>query len=64
MLSAAEDRIALPAFGRELADAIPAARHVDIAGAGHAVTIQCADAVNRELLAHLGDAQRVRPALR
>jgi pimeloyl-ACP methyl ester carboxylesterase len=53
VLSAREDRIALPGFGRALAAAIPGARYEEIAAAGHAVTIQCADRVNALLREHL-----------
>ena len=52
VLAATHDRIALPAFNRELAAAIPGARYVQIAEAGHGVTIQCADRVNGELARH------------
>ena len=53
VVSAAQDRIALPAFGRQLAAAIPGARYVEIEGAGHAVTIQCAGRINALLGEHL-----------
>lgn len=53
VVSATHDRIALPAFGRQLAGAIPGARYVEIAEAGHAVPIQCADRVNALLAEHL-----------
>jgi 3-oxoadipate enol-lactonase len=56
VMSAREDRIALPAFGQELARAIPGARYVEVADAGHAVTLQCAEVVNAALLAHLAGA--------
>ena len=52
VLSARQDRIALPAFGRALATRIPGARFVEIAEGGHAVTIQCADQVNALLSEH------------
>ena len=58
VLSASEDRIALPAFGRALAAAIPGARYVEWKAAGHAVTIQCADGINALLADHLADAER------
>ena len=54
VVSAAHDRIALPAFGRQLAAAIPGARYVELDEAGHAVPIQCADRVNALLAGHLG----------
>lgn len=46
VVSASEDRIARPEYGRALTDAIPGARYVEIPDAGHAVTIQKAKAVN------------------
>jgi pimeloyl-ACP methyl ester carboxylesterase len=52
ILTAEHDLIARPAYGA-LAAAIPGSRYVEIAGAGHAVTIQCADEVNRILDEHL-----------
>ena len=53
VLSAEQDRIARPAYGRALAAAIPRSSYVEIAGAGHAVTIQCAAHVNDLLARHL-----------
>jgi aminoacrylate hydrolase len=53
--SAECDRIALPAFGRELADAIPRAQFVELPGAGHAVPIHDAAAVNELLREHVAD---------
>jgi pimeloyl-ACP methyl ester carboxylesterase len=53
VLSAAEDRIARPEYGRELASLIPGAQFAEIPDAGHAVTIQRADEVNTLLLGHL-----------
>lgn len=52
VVSAAHDCIARPAYGRALAAAIPGARYVEIADAGHAVPIQKADEINRILAAH------------
>lgn len=52
VVSATGDRIALPAYGRGLAAAIPGARLVEIADAGHGVTIQRASQVNALLGAH------------
>lgn len=54
--SAEHDRLALPAYGRALAAAIPGARYVELPDAGHAVTIQCASEVNALLGAHLAAA--------
>ena len=50
--SAELDRIALPAFGRELAAAIPGARFVELPGAGHGVPIHAASEVNDLLARH------------
>jgi pimeloyl-ACP methyl ester carboxylesterase len=52
VVSATEDRIARPAYGRALAAAIPGARFVEIAGAAHGVTIQKADEINALLAEH------------
>ena len=57
VVSAAHDRIARPAFGRELARAIPGAVYVELANAGHGVTIQHANEVNDLLSAHLTRAE-------
>ena len=57
VLSAAEDRIAEPRFGRELAQLIPGARYVEIEGGGHGVTIQLADKVNELFIEHLRSAE-------
>ncbi|HEU5073781.1 MAG TPA: alpha/beta fold hydrolase [Polyangiaceae bacterium] len=53
VVSATEDRIAKLEYGRELASLIPGARFVEIANAGHAVTIQRAEDINALLLEHL-----------
>jgi aminoacrylate hydrolase len=52
VLSATEDKIALPEYGRELAACIPGARFVEISDAGHGVPIQLASEVNALLAAH------------
>ncbi|MCG8589061.1 MAG: alpha/beta fold hydrolase, partial [Proteobacteria bacterium] len=51
VIEASEDLLT-PA-SHEVAEAIPGAKHASIAGAGHAVTIEAADAVNEALLGHL-----------
>jgi aminoacrylate hydrolase len=56
VMSGRHDRIALPAHGRGLADAIPGARFIEIAEAGHALPIQCAPQVNQILADHFGAA--------
>jgi len=48
--SATRDRIALPAFGRQLAAAIPGACYVEVDDAGHAVPIHSAPEINALLL--------------
>jgi len=58
VVSATNDRIALPAFGRELAAAIPGSRYVEIPDAGHAVPIQCAGAINELLRQHVSGNTR------
>ena len=50
VVSATQDRIARPAYGRQLAAAIPGARFVEVPHAAHAVTIQDAALINRLLL--------------
>jgi aminoacrylate hydrolase len=56
VVSGAHDLIARPALGRALADAIPGARYVEFADAGHALPIECAAETNEFLLAHLDAA--------
>ena len=56
VLSAEHDRIARPEYGRALAAAIRGSTYTEIRHAGHAVTIQCADAVNALLTRHLREA--------
>jgi pimeloyl-ACP methyl ester carboxylesterase len=56
VVSAAHDRIARPAYGRRLAAAIPGATYVEIAGAGHGVTIQRAGEINALLDRHFAAA--------
>lgn len=53
VVSAELDRIALPAFGRELASALPRSRYVELAGAGHAAPVHQAARVNDLLVEHL-----------
>lgn len=52
VVSATEDRIARPEYGRRLAAAIPGARYVEIPGS-HAVTVHDATRINALLLDHL-----------
>ncbi len=53
MVSAARDRIALPEYGRALAQTIPGARFVELADAAHGAPIQKAEEVNALLAAHV-----------
>ena len=55
--SAAQDRIALPQYGRALAALIDGARYVEYPDAGHAVPIQCAEVVTADLREHLAAAE-------
>jgi aminoacrylate hydrolase len=52
VVSAAEDRIAVPSSGRALAAAIPGARYLEIADAGHGLPIHRAQEVNALLSDH------------
>jgi len=52
VVSAAHDRIALPAFGKELAEAIPNAKYVELEDAGHGVPIHRPEVVNDLLRRH------------
>ena len=52
VVAAAEDRIALPRYNQALAAAIPGARYVELADAGHGVTIHRASEINRLLGEH------------
>jgi aminoacrylate hydrolase len=61
VMSAELDRIALPAFGRELAAAIPGARLVELPGAGHGVPLYAAGEVNTLLAEHFAAAERAAP---
>jgi pimeloyl-ACP methyl ester carboxylesterase len=56
VVSGTHDRIALPAYGRALAEAIPGARFVEFTDAGHALPIQCAARANDLLADHFARA--------
>jgi pimeloyl-ACP methyl ester carboxylesterase len=60
VLSAHEDRIALPRFGRALAAAIPGSRYIEMADAAHGVTIQRAHEINEILMEHFAEADAPR----
>jgi len=61
VVSATADRIARPAYGRALAAAIPGATFVEIADAGHGVTIQRASEINALLDAHFEPPRQAAP---
>ena len=52
VVSAAEDRVAFPQYGRALAAAIPGSRYVELAGAGHGAPIHCPEKINELLAQH------------
>jgi pimeloyl-ACP methyl ester carboxylesterase len=54
VMSAAHDRIAPPAAGRKLAEAISGARYEEFADAAHGLPIQCSREVNDRLAEHFG----------
>jgi len=58
VMTAEQDRIAKPEYGRTLAKAIPGAAYVEIAHAAHAVPIEMPWIVNRLLADHMRDATR------
>ena len=58
VVSATEDRIASPATGRALASAIPGARYVEIAEAGHGLPIHRPAETNALLAEHWLQAER------
>lgn len=62
VLSAGQDLIARPEYGRALAEAIPGSSYVEFPGAGHAVPIQCPEEINAILSRHL-DALSAQPAV-
>ena len=57
VVSAAEDRIALPATGRALAAAIPGSKYLEIVAAGHGLPIHRAAEVNEILAEHFTRAE-------
>jgi pimeloyl-ACP methyl ester carboxylesterase len=52
VVSATHDRIALPAFGKELADAIPSSEYVLLDDAAHGAPIHRPETVNALLRRH------------
>jgi aminoacrylate hydrolase len=57
VVSGSVDRIALPAYGRALAAAIPGARYVEVNGGAHGVTIHSATIINDLLSTHFDAAE-------
>ncbi len=57
VLSAAEDRIARPVYGRELAAAIPGARFEELPDVAHGVTLTSPAIINDRLAAHFAAAE-------
>lgn len=55
VLTGSEDRVAPPSHARAMASAIPGARFVEIAGAGHISNIEAPDAFNAALDSFLAD---------
>src|SRR5262245_39113444 len=56
VIAASEDRVAPARHGKALAAAIPGARYVELADAGHAVTIHRAEEINTLLAEHFRSA--------
>jgi 3-oxoadipate enol-lactonase len=56
-----DDRLIPPSHGRELADAIPGARLVEIPGAGHLLATDAEETVAGAVLSHLETAARPAP---
>jgi 3-oxoadipate enol-lactonase len=53
VLTASEDRVAPPAHARQMAETVPGAQLVEIAGAGHISNLEAPDAFNAALEAFL-----------
>jgi len=53
VVSGEDDRIAVPAYGRKLAAAIPGATYLQLEKAGHAVPIESPQSINRLLAEHM-----------
>jgi pimeloyl-ACP methyl ester carboxylesterase len=60
VFKANEDVLLRPSACHRLHELIPGSKLVELEDAGHAVLHQCADRVNRELLAHFGAADAIR----
>jgi pimeloyl-ACP methyl ester carboxylesterase len=57
VVSATLDRIVRPELGRNLADGIPGARHVELSGAAHGVPLEQPGRINALLLEHLDSTE-------
>jgi len=57
VVTGSEDRVSRPEHGADLARRLPHARHVELAGGAHGLTIHLADEVNEVLRAHLERAE-------
>jgi pimeloyl-ACP methyl ester carboxylesterase len=61
VISAEKDLIAPPSAGRAIADGIPGARYIEIAGASHAFPILEAERCGALTLDHLAEAESLQP---
>jgi pimeloyl-ACP methyl ester carboxylesterase len=59
VVSAFHDRIARPALGRQLANAIPGSRYVEVPNAAHGLPLQLPELLNPILLEHLDQAEKI-----
>jgi aminoacrylate hydrolase len=60
VIAATEDRIARPEYGRAIATAIPGAEFLELADAGHGVTLHRPEEINTLLAAHFTGAEFIR----
>lgn len=59
VVTGAEDIVAPPSFGKALAQGIPGARWIEVAGAGHGLPIQMTERTNALIEEHLEHAESV-----
>jgi pimeloyl-ACP methyl ester carboxylesterase len=64
VIAAAEDPIALPRYGRELARLLPGARFEEIPGASHGVPLHLPALINDRLRSHIREAGELSPGRR
>lgn len=57
VLAGAEDRLARPAFNRDLAERIPGARFLEVPGAAHGLPLSMPELTNQRLTEHLRGAE-------